>query len=79
MPTANIVAAEAKPQVIMIRAIHSRAPTRASTRLLRRRRTPPHRQRLIAPLTVFVLQNRQIVTVSPGTTVFVDIAINCGS
>ena len=34
MPTANIVAAEAIPQVIIIRAIHSRAPTRANTRLL---------------------------------------------
>ena len=34
MPTASIVAAEARPQVIMMRAIHSRAPTFASIRLL---------------------------------------------
>jgi hypothetical protein len=29
-----MVAAEAKPQVIMMRAIHSRAPNRANARLL---------------------------------------------
>jgi hypothetical protein len=34
MPMASIVAAEARPQVIMMRAIHNRAPTFASIRLL---------------------------------------------